>query len=304
LRIERDAMNIRNILVPIEFTDISQHAVDHAIAIAQWYSARIVALHAQMPAYAEMPVPVASGDSDDYERDRRAATMDVTAAAVASAHRAGVAATAEIVEGAAAEAITQYAEHAPVDLIVIGTHGYSGLKHLMLGSVTEKVLRHASCPVLTVPPRAQATSTLPFRRILWPTDFSGPSVASLPFALSFAREADAALTLLHVIDEPDEHELFVARSYDVHRHAAEGDRFTGESLIGLVPDGIRDSVRPMVLVRHGVPVEQILRAAADQDADLIVMGVQDRKPLDLMVAGSTTNRIVRRATCPVLTIRA
>src|SRR4029434_1921221 len=80
------------------------------------------------------------------------------------------------------------------DLLVLGTHGRSGFQHLFLGSVTEKVMRKATCPTLIVPPRAPETITplsTQFRRVLCPVDFSGSSVAALEYAFSIAEEADA-----------------------------------------------------------------------------------------------------------------
>ena len=88
------------------------------------------------------------------------------------------------------------------DLIVMGTHGRGGFQHLVLGSVTERVLRRAVCPVLTVPPRAQSTSRLTFRRLLCAIDFSESSMAALRFALSLAQESEARLTMLHVLEWP------------------------------------------------------------------------------------------------------
>jgi nucleotide-binding universal stress UspA family protein len=87
-----------------------------------------------------------------------------------------------------------------IRLIVMGTHGTSGFQHLVLGSVTERVLRKAACPVLTVPPRAHATSRIPFSRLLCAIDFSESSLVALQFALSLAEESDARLTMLHVLE--------------------------------------------------------------------------------------------------------
>ncbi len=101
----------------------------------------------------------------------------------------------------------------------------------------------------------------------------------------------------------DENELFVARPYDIHQHRALREQHTLNQLEGLVPDSIRDWFRPKVRVARGKPYEQILKDAAEERADLIIVGVQGRKPLDLMLFGSTTNQVVRRATCPVLTVR-
>ena len=96
-------------------------------------------------------------------------------------------------------------------LIVIGTHGAGGFEHLVLGSVTEKVLRRATCPVLTVPPRARTTAKLPFKRILCPLDFSESSLAALDFAFSLAQQGDAELTILHVFEWPAEDESLATR---------------------------------------------------------------------------------------------
>ena len=104
--------------------------------------------------------------------------------------------------GQPAPQILDLATSLPADMIVMGTHGASGFEHLVLGSVTEKVLRKARCPVLTVPPRAHATSALPFKQLLCAMDFSESSLAALELALSFAEESGSALTLLHVIEWP------------------------------------------------------------------------------------------------------
>jgi universal stress protein A len=173
----------------------------------------------------------------------------------------------------------------------------------VLGSVAEKVLRKATCPVMTVPPLDRTTSRLPFKRLLCPVDFSDSSLAALEFAFSMAKEADAQLTLLHVFERSAEDEPLTDRPINVpeYRPMVETD-FTAR-LHALVPDSARTWCRPEVHTAHGKPYQQILSASADGAADLIVMGVHGRSPLDLMLFGSTTNQVVRRATCPILTVR-
>ena len=330
-------MDIRTILCPTDFSDASRHALDHAIAIAQWYSARIVVLHVHHPVGAAVQalVGAAGGQIGDdaaslADEQRLASVMSAiesqalarlsttlgtglsevegrpsTALGTALSEVEGrkLAIETRIVAGHAAETIVACAASAEIDLVVIGTHGAGGLEHLVLGSVAEKVLRRAACPVLTVPPRAQATSALPFKRILCPTDFSSPSLAGLQLAYSFAQEADAALTLLHVIDEPDENALFVARPHDVHGHRTAREQHVLNYLDTLIPDSVRAWSSPRLRTACGIAYERILAVAAEEQSDLIVVGVQGRKPLDLMLFGSTTNQVVRRATCPVLTVR-
>ncbi|HMD37233.1 MAG TPA: universal stress protein [Vicinamibacterales bacterium] len=289
-------MSIRSILWPTDFSDDSRHALEHAVAIARWYSARIVAVHAFSPVYAEVPVlaGAAADDGCGFSPDLRAELV---------ALGAGIETSVDVVESAAAPGILQYAVQHPIDLIVIGTHGNSGFRHLILGSVTEKVLRTAPCPVLTVPPRAQKTSSLPFKRIICPTDFSASSCAAMNAAATFARDGNAKLTLVHVLDDADENELFVPRPYDVHHHRELLEKHAREQLDALSPPVDRESVALTVTVASGKPYQEILRIADEERADLIVMGVEGRTPLDVMMFGSTTNQVVRRATCPVLTLR-
>jgi nucleotide-binding universal stress UspA family protein len=198
---------------------------------------------------------------------------------------------------------------ADAGMIVMGTHGASGFQHLMLGSVTEKVLRRARCPVLTVPPRMHSAAAVPFQRILCPIDFSDSSLLALDWAWSLARESGAIVSLLHVIEWPwDEPPAPPFESFPGHearqlrqfRQAVEAS--SRQQLQSLVPDNLRDRCASEPLVRHGKAHREVL-AAAEGHADLIVMGVHGRNVVDLALFGSTTNQVVRGASCPVLTVR-
>jgi nucleotide-binding universal stress UspA family protein len=190
----------------------------------------------------------------------------------------------------------------PADLIVIGTHGAGGFEHLVLGSVAEKVLRKAACPVLTVPHHARTTSRMPFKRLLCPVDFSESSLAALEFAFSLAQEGDAELTILHVFDAGEE--SLTDRPINVPEYRRQLEHDLTVKLDALVPDSVRSWCRPLTRTAHGKAYREILGIATEENCDLIVMGVHGRNALDLMLFGSTTNQVVRRATCPVLTLRS
>src|ERR1051326_311437 len=291
-------MSIRTILWPTDFSDDSRHALEHAVAIARWYSARIIALHALSPSNVDVPVLAGGDHVSAADTCRGSLGADLKSAAT------GLETFREVVESSAVPAIVTYAAQNDVDLIVIGTHGAGGFEHLILGSVTEKVLRKAPCPVLTVPPRARATSSLPFKQIVCPTDFSRSSFAAMKMAFEFAQEGAAHLTLAHILEDPDENELFVPRAYDIHHHREARVKQVREHLEALVPQSVRDWTTTSYVVGTGKAYQEILRIADEERADLIVMGLQGRTPFDLMLFGSTTNQVVRRATCPVLTTRA
>jgi nucleotide-binding universal stress UspA family protein len=295
---------IATVLCPTDFSDPSRHALEHAIAIARWYGARIVGLHAYAPPFYPMTDLVTAGMGvPEPEPSTLAAAAEEVRASLEPARAVGVATDTRVASKAAATAILDCAAAMPADLIVMGTHGTSGFEHLLLGSVTEKVLRRATCPVMTVPARARATSRLPFAHIVCPVDFSASSDAALAFAFSLAQEANAELSLLHVLewanDQPLSHLKYIAPEYHAYR-----EQDAHERLAGLVPDEVRNWCAPTVHVAHGKPHDEILAFAVRQHADLVVMGVQGRNAVDVMLFGSTTNQVVRRATCPVLTLRS
>ena len=299
------AITLRKILAPTDFSTFSDHALDHALALAHWYGARVTVLHVVpvepvLPPYAEFPEPVRLQPA---ERDRMLGEIT----RFVGTHRVpGVPVDTALEEGNVVAEILQRAGALPADLIVLGTHGRSGFERMMLGSVAERVLRKAACPVLTVPRRvgsASPTAPAVFTRILCPVDFSPSSMRAIDYAVSLAEEAGGRLTLLHVLewfseDEPREHGHFSVPEY---RRYMQQDART--RLQKAVPDEARLWCEPEEVLDAGKPSQQILRTAAERSADLIVMGVAGHNPLNLALFGSTAQRVVREATCPVLTIR-
>jgi nucleotide-binding universal stress UspA family protein len=301
-------MNIARILCPTDFSDASAHAADLATMIAGWYKARIAALHVVSAAVVLPEFSLSPGGSvDEAALD---ALRTATAGRFTEAAGAGVGVDVFLEVGSPAPLILDRAAALPADLIVMGTHGTSGFQHLMLGSVTERVLRKAVCPVLTVPPRAHATSRIPFGRLLCALDFSESSMAALQFALSLAEESDGRLTMLHVLEWPWEEppsprleDLPVEQGAALAEYRRYREKMALMRLEALVPDSTPLSQRPVTRLSNGKPHGQILEVAREEGSDLIVIGVHGRNPLDMMVFGSTTNQVVRRAACPVLTLR-
>ena len=153
-----------------------------------------------------------------------------------------------------------------------------------------------------MPPLARTTAKLPYRRLLCPVDFSESLRAALDFAFSLAQEGDAELTILHVFEWPEDHEPLMTPPFSAE-YRRETEREAAVQLHKLVPDSIRDWCHPHTRLAHGKAYREILGIATEDSSDLIVMGVHGRNALDLMLFGSTTNQVVRRATCPVLTLR-
>jgi len=301
--------NIKHILCPIDFSEVSTHTVEQAVAVAVLYKARISALHVRTPMILpdqDVPLPEGLLSSGSEVQDVRDRTADCFRPATA----AGIGVDVVVDAGDPAGNILARALQLAPDLIVMGTHGTSGFEHLVLGSVTEKVLRKATCPVLTVPPRALATSKLPFRQLLCAVDFSEWSLEALKLATSLAQESGATLTLLHVLEwpwheppSPAFEDLPIAQG-DALRSYRQYVETTALTRLGtLVSDTLPGGITVAPRVCHGKPYVEILRAAAEDQADLIVLGVHGRRAIDILLLGSTTNQLVRHATCPVLTLR-
>jgi nucleotide-binding universal stress UspA family protein len=295
-------LQFKRVLCPVDFSPISRRALDHAAEVARWYEAELTVLHVVplLPTVFGFPSPVALPAEP-------AASEAVLRELASFAERAATAArrAATVVrEGSPAIEILHYAAEHDTDLLVLGTHGRSGFERFMIGSVAEKVLRKASCPVLTVPPRAESAPETPvFRRIVCGMDFSPAANAALGHALSLAQEANARLTLLHVVDWMGERDLSRYPQFDADAYRR---RVTGEArarLEALVPAGVSDWCEVDARVACGKPYAEILRVAEAEQAELVVLGVHGSGTIDRMLFGSTTTHVVRAALCPVLTVR-
>jgi nucleotide-binding universal stress UspA family protein len=294
-------ITIHRILCPVDFSEYSLAALRQALAIARWHEADVTVLHVEdrllQTARADARLrPHVSGSPEDDVR-----TFAETAGA--SVRPIDVHVTA----GEPAPAIVEHAKRETADLIVMGTQGRSGLSRVLLGSVAERVVREAPCPVMTVPPGAQASrGVAPFDPILCASDFSPSCRRALDLAVAMAQEADARLLLLHAIEAPPVRtgvlpmpatlEDAIDRA-DLRRSAA------GRLRRGLPEDAVF-RCHPEVLVVDGHPADSILQVAHDEDVKLIVMGAQTRGTIDRMLFGSTTRRVTQGARSPVLSVRA
>lgn len=304
-------MDLHHVLCPFDFSEVSSHALDQATALAHRAGARLTVLHvspADLRGAGMHALDTATLDAIETVRleDLRGRVTQACHAAT----QAGVPIDITIAAGAPVPVILACAASNAVDLIVMGTHGASGVEHLILGSVTEKVLRKASCPVLTVPPRAHAGLVASFSHVLCAVDFSEVSNKAAEAAAAVAGTASASITLLHVLEWPW-HEPPVPNMAGVPPAQAEAlleyRRYLATSAADAL-NALAASSLPgravSTLLRFGRPHAELLDAAREGHADLIVLGVRGRGAIDLGFFGSTANHVVRRATCPVLTVRA
>ena len=293
-------IELRRILCPSDFSGYSGRALQQALRIAARHGATVVALHV-IPT--SLPAPGRAGPLTnpallDPDIHQRTAEELRRVAARAGAHSP---VEVEVREGSPARVILQRAAELPADLVVLGSHGRGGFEKWVLGSVTERVLRKARCPVLTVPARG----TLPsgpalFGTVLWATDFSAPATAALDYAVALAGADRSRLLLVHVTaHEPEPRGPGAPPDL-----ATELQQRAREWLRAAVPDDVRRRLPVEEIVTSGRAHREIVRIAAETGTELIVMGAQGADALEEVIFGSTAQRVVRSASCPVLTVRA
>jgi nucleotide-binding universal stress UspA family protein len=305
-------VSIRRILCPTDFSDYSRRAFQHAIHLARWRRCEVVALHvnepAQAPPWSRWAHPVAG-----EEAEARRHASEKLEEFVAQARPAGVKVRPVVGEGRDVEEILNQVRAQAADLLVMGTHGRGGFERFLLGSVAEKVLRRADCPVIVVPsPHADSgeeplprRGTVPYHHILCPIDFSATSMAALRHAVDLANEASRGskvrLTILHCLefamDEPREMRHFSVPEF--HRFLAED---AVRRMLSVFPATTRKRLGVDAVVVTGKAHTRIVSLAEELLADLIIMGVSGHAAPDRALFGSTAQHVTRGADCPVLTI--
>ena len=294
---------VRHILCPTDFSESARRALSQAMTLARWYGSRLTVLYVSplAPTVAGFPPMVNPVTLEPMDRERVLQELRTFAE---PATRAGLDVTLRLRAGPAAAEIVGEATVAAADLVVMGTHGRAGFEHLMLGSVTEKVVRKAPCPVLTVcwPGDGRVPRELSeLHHIVCPVDFSECSLEALGHALSLAERAKARLTVVNVLEWPD------AELRHPHVMSKEYERYVqGEArrqLQAAIPPDARNWCEIKEEILAGTPWRRILHLAAEQSADMIVVGVQGHNAVERFLFGSTANQIVRQASCPVLTVR-
>jgi nucleotide-binding universal stress UspA family protein len=300
---------IRRILCPVDFSHFSRHALSQAVALARETGAEVSVLHVFV--FAPVALPVSAGGSIPLEPIRldapgRAALQAELREFVDDVDTEGITLTTTLFEGDAVARILDRATDWNADLVVMGTHGRSGFERLMLGSVTEKILRKCTCPVLTVPPRAlHPVQGIAFARILCAMDFSAAAFRALDYAATLAAPGGPGVTALNVVE-------LLAEStsgrdeivLDTPDFRAELRRTALSRLHDAIPQHIRDRCPVIEMVTMGKAWKEILRVARVEESELVVLGVEGRSTADLLLFGSTTQHVLRQAPCPVLTIRA
>jgi len=277
---------LHNVAVATDFASSSEHAVEHALALARHFGATLHLLHLVRPSrFAYSPEMMGAIDAAAV-RDSEAYTARLTG----THHLDGVRLERWVEQGEIFEIVPDFVREEHVDLLVVGTHGRSGLPRLVLGSVAQQIFHSVRCPVLVVGPRAQGVPReLQLKKVLFSTDLSPESLAAVPWVVTAVREWHTTLDVLHVC------------SSGKPEHAERMEQLRRRLDAALTPEeqaGVQMHLLP------GKPMPCVTDFACRHHADAIILGLNPHRGLYDGPFWTHAYEIMRHAPCPVLSVRS
>ncbi|MBW2297679.1 MAG: universal stress protein [Deltaproteobacteria bacterium] len=287
-------INFKNILCTTDLSDLSNTSITYGAALAKEFNAKLFIGHivdlTSTIAYGEVLfAPVEIQDKtvafamEQINRNMQAAAFEWEAL---------------VRVGHPADEISKLVTEKEIDLVISATQGRTGLKRVILGSVTGRLMRSLSCPFLIV--RNLENKTPAFNRILVGCDFSEDANLAFQYGLSLAQEFESELHLVHVMEttefndllKSDEEQAVETTDYDQKK----------ELLHRMIPEESYNWCHPKLIMLAGKPFQEITKYALFNQIDLIILGIRGHNLLETLFAGSTTDRVSRQSPCPVLSV--
>ena len=288
---------LNRLLAATDLSDPARHAADRAARIAKETGASLDLVHvASLAPLEELRRFAANIPAELEQRILDAAREEVRELAAALLQHHGVSAGVRVVSGPLLSELASQADAISADLIILGAHGASLMRHLLLGSTAERMISRASRSMLVV----KQTAHERYRNVLVPVDFSPSSVPALRHARAVAPSAE--IVLLHAFEVPFEGKLrFAGVDDDTVRHyrlAAKQEALQKLRALCDEAELPRHAARLMVL--HGDPSRRIIEQEQEQDCDLIAIGKHGESMLEDLLLGSVTRRVLSESQCDVL----
>lgn len=296
-------MKVTKILMPTDFSDCAEGALDYAVLFAMRFRAELHLLHVTVlgdelprggmdfPNLSELHIQQA--EITCTELDRLVVKRQTADLKILQVHRRAL---------AAGPAIAAYAAEEDIDLIVLGTHGHRGLRRLLLGSVANEVIRTAGCPVMTMRYGKETESTELMSRIVVPIDFSAESDRALEYAMELAQVYGSRIEVVHVMFPP-----MAAEGVPGVPLPSFSPAEVSSEIMKTLSKRVANVANPEVAVEThvllGRPASRISDFADEQGASLIVMGSHGLSGVRRFLLGSVSEKVVGAASCPVLVLR-
>ena len=280
------------ILLPTDGSDAADRALNLAVSVADAHDAELHLLYV-----ADTNQPSLSRIQGQIVDALEGEGQQIVDEAENRVRGSGVDVTTDVIQGGPSRTILEYVDDRGVDLVVIGTRGEHDVERLLLGSVTERVVRSAPVPVLAVPPNSDCS--YPPESVLVGTDGSEGSDAALAEGIDLASTAGATLHVLSVLEDS-------LLGIDVRSAAAAEERERrDEKLLTTARERAEEAgLTVETAIEEGGVVETFNEYAADHGVGLVVVGTHGRTGIDRRLLGSVTEDLLRTADVPVLSVRA
>jgi len=297
-------IQLKKVLCATDLSELSDYAVGYGIALAREFNAELLTCHV-----VDLTAGHIYGEGMISPLEQQSRLEEFAHEHLRELIGDAPIAWEPLVEiGHAPDEIVRLAEERAVDLVISGTHARAGLKRLVLGSVTGRLMGILPCPLLIVPngkhhPKKAGITAFKPKRILVGCDFSPDSDLAFSYGLALAQEFQSELHLVHVI-EPEAYKGLLKSG-----KAAEGEESQGlrdmleDQLDGMVSEDARYWCTPITVLLAGRPHEELTKYAVVNNIELVVMGVRGRSLMETLFVGSTTDRLARQAPCPILSVR-
>ena len=287
--LQTSPVHVKSILMAVDYSDQSIWAAKYAAGLAKQLQSRLSLLHV-VPEEVYMVRPtVLAADLAKFEIERgrnELKEFTVKIPEVRTLQHEEI-----VLCGPAAEMIDRAAETQKADLLVLGSHGRSGVSKLALGSVAEMVIRHQHRPVLVVGPHCKSRYS-PLKSVILAVDLPVTSLRAVQYATSITRQSGASLTVVHVIPiKPGEASEGAVTERDVDRE-----------LQMLVPHDPEHAIHVSFKVLQGDAAAEILHATETHNARLIVLGAKEQAVMADHAPWNTVSQVIRGADCPVLVV--
>ncbi len=319
----------KNIMCAIDFSEFSQQVLAYGQAMARKFDAGLSLCHVVSNMVLVSSAGQAYIASSKIEEERR---EEAAARLKALAGKLDMPCEIILAAGHPAEMISETAVENEIDFVIAATHGGSGIKRFLVGSVTDRLVKILPVPLLVLHsdagrPFFPEGREISMKRILVGCDFSPDSKLAFDYGLSLAQEFQAELFLTHVI-RPSERVQFSSADYikiqegdylgwtpadylDLQKESRSYEDQVRNGLVSrverqmdqMVPEDCRAWCTPITTVLDGEPYSELIRFAEQEKADIIVLGIRGHGLLERFLVGSTTDRVISRGRCPVLAVR-
>ncbi len=297
-------VKLKNIICTTDFSDFSNQTLPYGIGLAKEFGAKLYVCHViDLPS-----TPSIYGEA--YLAPEAQQVQLVNKAQEQLKQLIGekpVNWVPLVTIGHTVDEISRMVEEKDADIVISATHGRSGLKRFILGSVTERLMQTLSCPLLVVRSPEHGfinaqSEEIRLHRILVGCDFSPDSNMAFQYGLSLAQEFQSELYLVHVIGRHAYEDMLVSETPTIESPLQDLHTQVEGKLMSMVPEDARNWCTPKTDLLTGQPSEELIDYAVLFDIDLIVLGVRGHSLKEKLLVGSTTDRVVRQAPCPVLSV--